>query len=169
MDQFVDAAGVPTSKLALAQDHWLQMSLHQRTTLMQRVSTDVSLEKSHRALMEHIAATVPEFQVSDDGVLTSSVNTAKVEPGMKKQFLGMWSETVFENDGTRTIDDDFFSESNGYNDEDRRRISALAVGETWEIDPYGESHTVTRLPDVRAADKATDEESEPPARQRLRL
>jgi hypothetical protein len=86
----------------------------------------------------------------------------------KKQFSGTWSETVFENDGTRVIGDDFFTESHGYNDADRRGIAALEVGETWQSDAYGDSHTVTRLPDIRPADEATDGVSEPSARPRVR-
>ena len=94
--------------------------------------------------------------------------TLAVSPGTRKQFSGMWSETVFENDGTRVIDEGFFTELHGYNDEDRRGIAALKVGETWQSDPYAESHTVTRLPDAKPADKATDDESAPSTRQRMR-
>jgi hypothetical protein len=168
MDRFVDADGVPTSKLALAQDHWLRLSQHQRLTLMQQVAVVGSLEKGHRALMEHIAENALDFHVSDGGVLSASVRVASVDPGMRKVFLGMWSETVFHNDGTRVIDEDFFTESNGYNDEDRRGVAELEVGETWKSEPYGESHTVTRLLDTKPTQEATEREVAPSGRQGMR-
>ncbi|MBC8641630.1 hypothetical protein IAG25_32925 [Caballeronia sp. EK] len=86
----------------------------------------------------------------------------------RKQFAGHWSETVFVDDGTRVIDDEYFTESHGYNDADRRGIAALGVGETWESDAYGEAHTVTRLEDVWCKSEAADDEDEPSARQRMR-
>jgi hypothetical protein len=79
---------------------------------------------------------------------------------MAKSFSATW-DTAFVDAGTRTVGEAAFSSSNGYNQRDLEGIRALAVGETWRSDDWGDSHTVTRLPDIEHAIE--------PSRARMRM
>jgi hypothetical protein len=87
-----------------------------------------------------------------------------------KQFSATWDASFgFVGSEIRSIS--AFGQGNGYSSEDLAAINALAVGQTWKDGAYGESHTVTRLPDLlpTAAPPGEDAPSRGESRPRMRM
>ncbi|WP_241299587.1 hypothetical protein [Burkholderia stabilis] len=64
-----------------------------------------------------------------------------------RRFLAVWTG-IFRDPGSRTVGGGFFTLSGGYDREELASIDALAVGQTWQSDTYGQHHTVTRVADA---------------------
>jgi hypothetical protein len=158
IQEYLDKDGVPTSRMTLAQEYWLTgMSLTERAGVMSRAPVSGSTAgERHNALMRFIVANLLDYDLSDELVLSATPKAAaSARAGMEKSFSATW-DTAFVDAGTRKVGEAAFSSDAGYNKHDLEGISALAVGETWRSDDWGNSHTVTRLPDIESttADRA---------------
>ncbi|MEX3630267.1 MAG: hypothetical protein VB138_13255 [Burkholderia sp.] len=92
-DEYVDDYGMPTSRLALAQDYWLNvMSLGNRVKLMSAIPQgDMSVEVRHQAIIRHVADNLLEYAVTDGNVLSAR---ARQTAGSDSKQTPTWS--VFE-------------------------------------------------------------------------
>lgn len=91
--QFVDDYGMPTSRLALAQDHWLNvMSLGDRVKLMSAIPQgDMSVEARHQAILRHVADNLLDYSVTDGNILSARArNSANSDSKQRPAW------TVFE-------------------------------------------------------------------------
>lgn len=90
---FVDDYGMPTSRLALAQDHWLNvMSLGDRVKVMSAVPQgEMSVERRHLAVTMYVADNLLDYTVTDGNVLSAK---ARKVPESKAVEEPTWS--VFE-------------------------------------------------------------------------
>ena len=71
--EFVDDYGMPTTRLALAQDYWLNiMSLGDRVKVMSAIPQgDMSVEGRHQAIIRHVADNLLDYAVTDGNVLSA--------------------------------------------------------------------------------------------------
>jgi hypothetical protein len=91
--EFVDDYGMPTTRLALAQDYWRNvMSLGDRVKVMSAIPQgDVSVEARHQAIISHVADNLLDFAVTDGNVLSARARQiANSEPTQRPAW------TVFE-------------------------------------------------------------------------
>jgi hypothetical protein len=99
-------------------------------------STEANVHAVHAEALKKldaILAEVTEFY---------KAKAAKEAP-KEKTFNAYWSDD-FDNPGTRTVSESFFTEANCYSAADIQAIAALDVGQTWRAPDYGDAHTVTR-------------------------
>ena len=61
----------------------------------------------------------------------------------QKQFTATWGEGYVKEE-SRAVDFAFFSDGNGYSEQDRQAIARLAIGETWRSDEPN-THYVQRI------------------------
>ncbi len=63
--------------------------------------------------------------------MTDEEKTVVSREDMKKPYVAVWGEG-YDKPGVKLVDDEFFSEDNGYDPDDIEQIKHLHVGETWE-------------------------------------
>lgn len=79
MTQFVDKDGISTTKLTLAQDHWLgSMSLAERGAVLDQIPhpTEGDIRTRHYAVMKYVADNLLDFTVTNGSLLTASPKPA---------------------------------------------------------------------------------------------